>query len=207
MHLPILLTAALESGLNRLIALDEDAAQRLAEFSGRVIGVRFDGPMPVNIFLLPGNDGLYLMGRHEGLSDATLVISPFGLLRLPLRAHPADGAFTQDLRFEGDAALGARFARTLAELDPDWEEALSRHLGDALAHSLGSRLRALNSWAARTLDHRALDGGEYLREETRLSPGREETDGFLDGVDRLREDVERLDERIARLDRTLAERD
>jgi ubiquinone biosynthesis protein UbiJ len=81
----------------------------------------------------------------------------------------------------------------------DWEEPLSRLLGDSVAHEIGRGVRGFVSWANAAGGTFACDVGEYLREERRLSPTRLEVDDFASDVDQARDDVERLAVRIARL--------
>ena len=87
--------------------------------------------------------------------------------------------------------------------EPDWEEELSRLVGDVAAHRLGSVARGLADWGLKAADTLALDAGEFLTEESRQIPTRYELEEFLDAVDTMRNDVDRLE---ARLDRLVASR-
>ena len=81
---------------------------------------------------------------------------------------------------------------------PDWEEELSRHVGDVAAHQLGNLVRGGLAWMQQAADTLTRDAGEYLKEESRDLPTRYEVDRFLDDVDRLAADLGRAEARVAR---------
>ncbi len=82
---------------------------------------------------------------------------------------------------------------------------MSKITGDVIAHQLGNAIRHGINWGKQTADTLVRDAGEYLREESRHTPDREEVDVFLNMVDELRSDVDRLDQRVKRLLKSLAE--
>ena len=81
----------------------------------------------------------------------------------------------------------------------DWEEQLSHLVGDAAAHQVGNLVRDTLQWGAKSVDTLGRDLTEYLQEESRQLPQRDEVNKFLAAVDVLRNDVERLDARVKRL--------
>jgi ubiquinone biosynthesis protein UbiJ len=87
----------------------------------------------------------------------------------------------------------------MRRLDLDWEEELSRWLGDSLARKLGNLGRRSARVARESVQTLAMDLSEYLRFEKQALPDRTEVDEFNADVDTLRNDVERLKARINRL--------
>ena len=57
--------------------------------------------------------------------------------------------------------------------------------------------------AKETASHLTTDTADWLRDEARLAIAPGEVEGFLDGVDELRERSERLEARLARLEQRL----
>jgi ubiquinone biosynthesis protein UbiJ len=80
----------------------------------------------------------------------------------------------------------------------DWEEHLSRLVGDIAAHRLVSVFNEVINWSASATSNLTDDVSEYLQEESRDVVSGPEMDIFFQQVDRLRDDTERL---LARTDR------
>jgi ubiquinone biosynthesis protein UbiJ len=115
----------------------------------------------------------------------------------------ADQLFSGSVEITGDSALAQQFAEALFSLDIDWEEQLSHLTGDVLAHEVGNLGRGLFKWGESVRKTAGLNLKEYLQEELRLLPTREEIEPLLVDIDHLRDDVERLSARIERLQRHL----
>jgi ubiquinone biosynthesis protein UbiJ len=83
----------------------------------------------------------------------------------------------------------------------DAEELASKIFGDVAAHQVGNAVRSLVASGRRTAATLLQDLGEYLSEESRITPARSELNGLTSAVDALRDDAERLDKRVLRLRR------
>ncbi len=197
--LPQAALAALEAAVNAGLALDPETVTRLAALSGKVIAVELEGA-GVTLFLLPGREGLRLMGRYDGEADTKLSGTPLALLRLR-GGQPGEGLFSGDVKIHGDVELGRRMQRILGELDIDWEEHLSHLAGDVVAHQLGNLARGAMRWGRRAAENLQRDMVDYVQEERRDLPSKGELDEFLAAVDTLRSDLDRLTARIDRVQR------
>ncbi len=198
MQIPDAALAALEGLINRYLALDPEGARRLAALQGRVFLIEVTG-FGTPIYLIPGPDSIQLFGEYAGEPDCTLRGSPAALARLGLSRRREDQLFGGEVEVEGQTDLAQELGDLLGGIEVDWEEQLSRLVGDPLAHQVGSGLRSAGRWGRQTTETLTQDLGEYLQEEARLLPSRNEVEAFLDDVDRLRDDVERLAARIGRL--------
>lgn len=197
--IPAAFVAGLEVAFNRYLQLDPDIPPRLAALDGEVIAVELDG-LNQAFYLLPGIDGVRVMDRHEGTPSVWIQGTPLALLR-QWRSGPAvDG----DVTIEGDVTVGREFQAILMRMDIDWEEQLSKAVGDVAAHQLGNLWRGLRGWGRRSADTLVRDGVEYLQQELRALPPRPVVEQFLSAVDTLREDADRLTARIERLRRRTA---
>jgi ubiquinone biosynthesis protein UbiJ len=123
------------------------------------------------------------------------------LLSMLLSEHREDAVFAGTIRIDGDNRLAQTLGEVFRGLDIDWEEQLSKLLGDTLAHRLMSRARAGGRWAERSGSIARQNLREYLQQEAAVLPSREELTTFLAAVDTLRDDVERLAARVERLER------
>lgn len=203
---PLLLIAGLETTLNQYLRLDPDILPRVAALSGKVIGLEliFSPGDPatgarasLTLYLLPGPEGIQVLDHYAGAPDVLIRGTPLALASLRRsRISSAGGA---EVEIVGDTQLGKTFKDLLDNMDIDWEEHLSRLVGDTIAHQVGSTLRNIFSWGQRTIDTLSRDLGEYLHEESRNLPQRKAVEDFLDAVDVLRSDTDRLEARIRRL--------
>ena len=196
--LPTAATAALEAALNRYLALDPDTLRRMAELEGRVIGLQWHGS-GLALYFLPGPGGVQVLSHYEGEADTLLSGSPLALAELGLGGDRERALFSGAVEIRGDTATGQRFQQILAAMDIDWEEHLSRLVGDIAAHQAARLARQGQQYVRHSADTLRQDLGEYLTEEAGLLPARIQVENFLADIDRLRMDTDRLEARVQRL--------
>ena len=192
------IAAGLETALNRYLRLDPEVWPRLAELEGVVIAIEPEG-LGMALYLLPGSQGIRVADHCEGEPTVRIRGAWPALIR-QWRGQAVGG----EISVEGDSAVGRQFQTLLARLDIDWEEHLSKVVGDALAHQLGTLWRGFHGWRRRAETTLLQAGGEYLQQELRALPPRPAVESFLSAVDVLREDADRLEARMARLRRQRA---
>jgi ubiquinone biosynthesis accessory factor UbiJ len=108
-------------------------------------------------------------------------------------------------QIRGNAEIAGSYRELIALARPDWEEELSRLVGDVPARRLSRLVQAGLSWARKT-GHTARENlAEYLQEESRDLVNKPELEEFLLGVDQLRETADRVEARLARLEQRLKE--
>ncbi len=121
--------------LNHVLQQEPEAQQRLARQSGRVVEFRWRFVV-VKFVVTPA--GLLDLAPEHLLPELTLWVteeSPFGLAGTVLRgAKPA-------VRIEGDVQLAAEVNWLVDHVRWDVEEDLSRVVGDAPAHAIGTVAR------------------------------------------------------------------
>ena len=118
------------------------------------------------------------------------------------RAHKNGNSLAAgQVDIQGDLATAQRVQTILANLKIDWEEFLSRYLGDVAAHQIGRAVRGLGGWMNEAGSLIEQDLSEYLQREFGLLPTRAEHDLFLDRAALLNNDVERFGARVQRLGR------
>lgn len=188
-----LLTLPLETLLNQILALDPDLRPRLVALEGRVIALELTGLF--TLYLRPEAGTLRVDDHSDRPPQVTIRGTPLALLRLS-----RGGPVGPDVAIDGDTHLARAFNELFRAMDVDWEEQLSRIMGDTAAHQAGNAVRGLLAWSRQALDTLGRDSGEYLQHESRLLPPRGSLLAFLDAVDRLREDADRLEARVRRLE-------
>lgn len=199
-QLPDALLAAAEGTVNGVLALDPEGAARLAGVQGQVLRLDLTG-FGTHLYVVPGEDRLFLFSAYEAPPDCVVRGSPVALLGMVLARNREDAVFAGTVQIDGDNRLAQTLGDVFRGLDIDWEEQLSKLLGDTLAHRLVQRAQAGSRWAGRSGDVAAQNLREYLQEEAAVLPSRSELEAFLAAVDTLRDDVERLAARVERLQR------
>jgi hypothetical protein len=124
--------------------------------------------------------------------------APFALLDLFARRE--DGAVAHEraaVQISGDAEIAARYRDLIELARPDWEEELSRLIGDLPARRLSLAAQAALSWARGFARTAGANVAEYLQEESRALVSKPEVEEFLANVDELRETADRVEARLA----------
>lgn len=127
--------------------------------------------------------------------DAVISIKPSVLLRLLAK----DESAKLQIKLDGDAQLAAEIAKVLAQMRWDYEEDISRVVGDVSAHTLGQFARNSAYAAKDSVRNMAAMLSEYWQEEQPLLAKKRHVEAFNAAVDTLRADVERLEKRIEKL--------
>lgn len=191
------LASVLEAALNLYLKQGYDTLARCAALEGKVIGIDFMLP-GFCFYFLPDANGVQVLSHYEGTVDTRLTGSPASFARLTV-GDREDALFAGAVKIEGDTDTGQKFQELLAASDWDWEEQLSRVTGDIVAHGIGDVARRAQRLARDGLGILEQDIGEYLQEEARLLPAREEVTEFMEQVDILRSATDRMMARVERL--------
>jgi ubiquinone biosynthesis accessory factor UbiJ len=197
-----LLMSALETALNRYLALDKNSGVFLAPLAGKIIAVTIQ-PFAETIYLCPGPDSIQLLDYSPDQPDTQLTGSIFALGLMGLSTKPMRSIFSGEVKIEGDMDTGRKFQELFAKLDIDPEQQLARYTGNAIAHNISQFFRAGQNWSNDSIETFRLNASEFLQEETRDLPAGPEVAIFYTQVDELRTDFDRLQSRIERLENKL----
>ena len=194
---------ALETALNHTLSLDPDTQQRLIALNGRRVLLHLRGP-EIALAITAEEGRLKVGPPDENASGSQLrVAATPGSLLAMLFKRDDDGISPGKVEIAGDAELARRLEKLATTFAPDFEEAFARTFGDVLGVPIAKAVRKALSHAKETATHLTEDSADWLREESRLALAPGEVEGFLDGVDTLRERSDRLESRVQRLVRRL----
>lgn len=200
------LLAAAEIGGNHLLTYDEEALAGCRELQGRCIEIHVTD-IDFRVFCHPGDWGLRLARNPPAREvDASIRGRLMALASLAVEDDKSSTSMQERVSFHGDVQLAQKLQRILGGLDIDWEEMLSRHVGDLLAFQIHDGLRRAGNRVLKSVDSLIKTSSEYLREEARLSPTAVEFGDFQARVTRLRNDVARAEARLDRLAEKLRSR-
>lgn len=196
-----MLLSALEATLNRNIAASSAARALCTRLNGKALRLQLTG-VPMEFILRVEAERIQLSSARDSVADASLSGSPLGLLNLAAQ-QTTTSMSGSSVRIEGDAEVAQGFSELLKQAKPDFEEELSRIVGDVAAHQLGNTVRSMLGFGRRVGDTLLQNMGEYLSEEGRDVPSKTEADEFTRAVDTLRDDTERFAARLSALERKI----
>lgn len=179
--------------LNHVIATAPWALEALRKHAGQTAWFAVS---PLEFALTVTATGELRAAAESAEPDVRIRLSPGAAVRLAAGDAPA----AQLADVEGDANFGATLRQLAQNLRWDFEEDLSRVVGDVAAHRAAGALRAAAAWPKAAGERLARASAEFATEESRLLPPRQEFEAFLADVDRVRDDAERLEKRIAQLE-------
>jgi len=198
--IPIPFLSAVETAINAWLKLDDESLPRFAELEGKIIRLHIIG-LDFNLYFFPSASGIQVLGHYPseddgGVVDATIHGSPMALIRLGTSNNAGETLLKSDVEIDGDMRVAESFSDILKNVDIDWEELLSKLVGDIIAHQTGQVARGATSWFTETIEAMKLNTGEYINEESKLSPADAEVRHHMERVDNVRMDVDRLEARI-----------
>lgn len=178
--------------LQHLIAQNSWANAMLRPFAGK--SVQFDIP-PVSTSLVILENGSLAIAGETNIADATVTIPPSLLLRLIAK----DEAAKLRIQIEGDTHLATELAKVFSNMRWDYEDDLSKLVGDIPANKIGQ----LGRHTAKTLQETSINLAEmlseYWQEEKPMIAKKRHVEQFNSQVDTLRADVERFEKRLTKL--------
>jgi ubiquinone biosynthesis accessory factor UbiJ len=196
--------ASAEALFNRNIAASTEARTLARRLEGSSLQVEVDGRLRVRAGVF--NGGLALLNGDDAAAgqtaDATISGSAPALLQL-MRGEGPSAATRAGVQIRGDAEVANLYRQLFAAAKPDFEEELSRWIGDMPARRLSEIARSVRSWARRTRRTAGENIAEYLQEEGRDLISKTEHEEFLAGVDAVRESTDRIEARLKILERRI----
>jgi ubiquinone biosynthesis accessory factor UbiJ len=199
----LMLLTPLESVLNRNIAASSAARAACNRLAGKTLAMHVTGaPQNTLLSFYFSCDGerMSIASNSDAPPAATLSGTPFAYIGM-IGTQPESAMRSGSVRIEGDAEVAQAFRELLKAAQPDFEEELSRVVGDVAAHQVGKLARGALQFGKRVADTFAQNVSEYLQEESRDVVTRVEADEFVESVDQIRDAVDRAEARLTLLER------
>lgn len=183
---------------NRYLLLDPEAPGKVAVFDGKTIAIKLVGLNRTFHLTVQGSQ-VCITEHFDGHVDATISGTPAALFKMGVAGNVAPLMLKGEVEITGDMRLGRAFKKQLAEIEIDWEEYLSKVMGDITAHRVMSIASAFAKWGKQSGKSLLEDVSEYLQEESRDVISATELEMFYEDVDSLRNNVDRLQARLNQL--------
>jgi ubiquinone biosynthesis accessory factor UbiJ len=196
--LPLSVLECITSAMNRVLHLDKSISQEWQKLKNKVLQIEiaeFNEPYYF-IFL---EEGVQLTQEKPEKVTASIKGPFIPLINFFIHIKQNSLRVSQHILIEGDEIFIEGLQTVWKDFNMDWEEHLSHYVGDVMAYTLGRCVHAGTNWLQRTFITMKKNYGEYLQEEWRLLPPKEEVEDYLESVDNLRIDVDRAQARLERL--------
>ena len=197
--------SVLQSAINQALALDPGSQQALLGAQDKIIKLNCFSPEIAFTAQIVSQDhiSLHLLSAEEQSSSEGihLILSGTGSQFVELLQHikHADPLSQVDLKLEGDRELFYQLLQIFQQMDIDWEEGLSRLIGDLASHPLANSIRQVFQWQLKQVDSLSHVAAEYLQHELAVFPSQREFAAFKQGVTEFSSSVQTLEQKVKQL--------
>ena len=185
----------LETAINQALKTDLQTIARLQELQGKKIKLDITD-WNCAFFIVPQHHGVELRAKISGDADTVITGTLNNLVHIGLATDKKDAMRQHNIKFSGDAHTGIAMQQILSHIDIDWEEQLSRLVGDTPATFISKGLCTAINFGKSILDSIKRNTEEYVHHEAKLCPTREDLELFYNDVATLRNDVDRLEAKL-----------
>ncbi|NDV91760.1 hypothetical protein GTH32_11245 [Alteromonas sp. 345S023] len=202
-----LLSAVVESSVNKLLQLDPDSQARLAQLQGARL-IAFIDPLPQGVMLVFSEQIDVLMVPESfdtivaqlGSQDCCIKTSLQTLPELKNTNMLTRLIQQNKLQVEGELAVAQKVSGLFQQLDIDVEEIVAGYTNDIIAHQSMRVAERIGQHAERVFANLATITGNALVEEKQLAAHRLAVMHFSDQVNSIRDDVAKLEARLQKLE-------
>ena len=182
--------------LQHIITQNSWANAMLQPFAGK--SAQFNISL-INTTLVILENGSLAIAGEINTPDAVVNIPPSLLLRLIAK----DESAKLKINIEGDTHLASELAKVLSSMRWDYEDDLSKLIGDVPANKMGEFSRQTTKTIKDTTTNLAEMLSEYWQEEAPLIAKKRPVEEFNASVDSLRADVARFEKKLQKLTQKL----
>lgn len=190
--------SGLETAINNYLRLDPVSLQRLSKLTDKVICVRLTD-WEGEFFIFPDEDGIQLCAEHHGQVDATIHGKLFAMIRVIKAGANSQAIFANHIQVEGDTALAQELQTIMKQIDIDWEEHLSRLVGDNIAHRIAFGAKQILEYGRDALQKISTSVDAYIFDEKALFPKRDEVEQLYRDIATTRDNIDRAAARFDQL--------
>lgn len=190
----------LSRAISRLVMLDEERAGRIARLQGSVIELCVRDT-EWRAYAMPRTHGIELRRYYDGHVDVRVTGRPGDFFAYARASRRGDSFGAGRIEISGDLATAQNVQALLADLEIDWEDAISPLVGEIGAHQVTRLVRQAKNFFSSAAAHFETDLADYLRYEARMTPTRDDIEKQHSEICAVAGDVDRLEARLAVLRR------
>ena len=201
-----LATHPFEELLNRVLAKAPHLQSQLVKFAGKSLQINVHPPS-IMVTALLEKGRIRLLSTEAELLDIQITASITGnvgqLLPLILEKRDNRPLSNPALAITGDASFIQELHASLSSLDIDWEDYLAPLLGNLITNELSHISNDIRNWSKQASVNMRRNVNEYLTEEERIFPKKEQLDDFSEELDYLKIRIDRINAKASILDQKL----
>jgi ubiquinone biosynthesis protein UbiJ len=195
-----------EELLNRVLAKDPHLQSRLVNFAGKSLQINVHPP-GIMVTALLEKSRIRLLSTEAELLDIQITASISGnvsqLLPLILEKRDNRPLSNPALAITGDASFIQELHASLSSLDIDWDDYLAPLLGNLITNELSHISNDIRNWSKQASVNMRRNVNEYLTEEGRIFPKKEQLDDFSEELDYLKIRIDRVNAKASILNQKL----
>lgn len=195
-----------EELLNRVLAKDPHLQSRLVNFAGKSLQINVHPP-GIMVTALLEKSRIRLLSTEAELLDIQITASISGnvsqLLPLILEKRDNRPLSNPALAITGDASFIQELHASLSSLDIDWDDYLAPLLGNLITNELSHISNDIRNWSKQASVNMRRNVNEYLTEEERIFPKKEQLDDFSEELDYLKIRIDRVNAKASILNQKL----
>jgi len=184
--------------LNRYLDCDPENAQQLASIDEKVISIIIR-ELARTITVQVVDMRLQEITEEDVEADVSIDVSMKTLPEFFLGLDQSQLMQSGAIEIQGDAHIASVLQNTFRAIELDWEEILSKYVGDTVAHQVGLGVKKFSEFFTEKRETVRLDVRDYLQDNVQVVPTKEEVDDFISEVDKVRAHMDRLEARVNRL--------
>jgi len=192
------LEQSIDSALNKALALDPELPAKLIAFSGKVISIHFKD-IDKTLYLLPEDNHIRVLSHYDGDVDTRMSGSPISIMKMMMTPNVATLLLKGEVEISGDTRLGNEFKKLFREMQLDWQQPLSKIIGDNATQVVELKSKKMHSWLKKSFSSTSNSLSEYFQEESRDIVTETELEIFNQQVDDVRNNTDRLQARYQAL--------
>jgi ubiquinone biosynthesis protein UbiJ len=183
---------------SRLLALDAETSAHLTRLNDRAIALCVRD-RDWKIFAVVSDSKVTFSRNFAGDVDVSMLGQLTDYIALVKANKGGESLAAGRIEITGDLAVAQDVQAVLDGLELDFDEMLSRFVGDVMAHQIGRVVRGAGRSAKGALGKCESDLGDYLAHELRAVPVREDVEALRRSILVLTEDVDRAQARLRKL--------
>ncbi|WP_119342571.1 ubiquinone biosynthesis accessory factor UbiJ [Facilibium subflavum] len=184
--------------IDRILGLDPQKEFLLQQLNNEILAIIIQD-LNLHFFLIPDDHTLNVTQEAPDKPINYLSANANDFISMLINKHPESFIQQQRVTFEGNLQTLQAYQRFFKAIRPDLLFYLSNKTHRSVTYILKRPIQTIKQWllASRSSFHSELI--EYLHEEKRLFPCKEEVDDFFDDIQTLKQDCDRLTEKMKHL--------
>jgi ubiquinone biosynthesis protein UbiJ len=195
--------AVWEKMLSGYVTLGANSSELLRQLAGKTVTLNLTPPDMTVVFCFTP-EGVQVQPQSGVASDLRISGSPLRLLEVAADGENQKGLFDGSLDVQGDQETVQKIQNLFASIHASGKARIAQYLGPSLTRKLSAADQSVRQWAAEVRENLREDVSEFLEEEIRIVPAKNEAAAQFAAIGDLRAAVARLDARIERIERSLS---